>query len=455
MSKRRATAKGKKTLWIVTVTGILLLIASAYLAVTITVRHWLRDGAIGRLIGRKTAVILKADAGYLPLSNFGLSVRSGGLLAQGKPPQALVAVIANNISASCSLAKLIQRKWTINELEADHAQAAFGAAAGRLLKNDLPQQPALQPQIETPSVLKVDILETRIRQTDLFWGREEKTVGWLKNVETKYYLSDKDLEILGSGGTFRQTAWPEFKVKNLQAHYAKPKLEIRTADFTLGGGELHITGLLTLGDGGGVTLQAQARHSPIAPFLSGKWSDKAEGVFEGEAKFDQRFGVDGSTFATGFLRCSDGVVHDWPVLEKIALVTRKPEFQRLKISLFRADYKWNGDRLEVTKLHAESKGLACVEGIFQLEKENIRGTFEIGATAEVLDTVPGAREKVFTSAHDGYFWATMHLTGPMKHPREDLKDRLVAAAQEHFAKGLLAPILKPGTGLLELLRDIY
>ena len=49
----------------------------------------------------------------------------------------------------------------------------------------------------------------------------------------------------------------------------------------------------------------------------------------------------------------------------------------------------------------------------------------------------------------------MKMSGPLKHPREDLKDRLVAAAQEQLAKGFLAPLLKPGQGLLELLKAIY
>jgi hypothetical protein len=39
--------------------------------------------------------------------------------------------------------------------------------------------------------------------------------------------------------------------------------------------------------------------------------------------------------------------------------------------------------------------------------------------------------------------------------REDLKQRLVAAAEEQLGKGFLAPLLKPGKGLLELLKTIY
>jgi hypothetical protein len=39
--------------------------------------------------------------------------------------------------------------------------------------------------------------------------------------------------------------------------------------------------------------------------------------------------------------------------------------------------------------------------------------------------------------------------------REDLRQRLVATAEEQLGKGFLAPLLKPGKGLLELLKAIY
>jgi hypothetical protein len=73
----------------------------------------------------------------------------------------------------------------------------------------------------------------------------------------------------------------------------------------------------------------------------------------------------------------------------------------------------------------------------------------------VLSAIPDAPEKVFTESRDGYLWTAMNLKGPMHHPHEELHDRLVAAAQEQFAKGFLAPIFKPGKIVLELLKALY
>ena len=121
----------------------------------------------------------------------------------------------------------------------------------------------------------------------------------------------------------------------------------------------------------------------------------------------------------------------------------------------RGRYKWTGARLEVSELRMEQKNLFSIEGDFAIENKKIDGTFRIGATADVLNAIPGAREKVFTESRGGYFWTSMKLNGPLTHPREDLKERLVAAAEEELAKGFLAPLFKPGKGLLEMLKMIY
>jgi len=49
----------------------------------------------------------------------------------------------------------------------------------------------------------------------------------------------------------------------------------------------------------------------------------------------------------------------------------------------------------------------------------------------------------------------MNLTGPMDHPREDLKQRLLAAAREHFNNGIFSSIFKPGKAVLELIDSLY
>ncbi len=443
----------RKTKWMV----ILIILAGVgivvYLEVIRALNHSLADGSLARLVAQKTAVKLQADAGYLPLAWRGASIRSDGILVRGKPPRALAEMSAVDIRAYCSLQNIWQRKWTITRLEASRLQAAFGQAAATHLQKILPSEPALQPQIETPSVLSVEIQETVVPRTDIFWGETPPGVGWLKDVETRFYPKDHDLDIVGHGGTFRQTGWPELKVDSLRVHYASPKLAVQSASFLLGPGKVGVSGEFDFGDGGGITLAVQARAIPVEPFLNGFWHGKLEGVFDSDNRISKLSGP--PVTGEGDVRFARASVHDVPALKQVALVTRHPQFEKLKLDVLRGRYRWTGTRLEVTELEIESKGLFRIQGKFTIENDDIQGKFTIGAAPEVLEPIPGAREKVFTESRGAYLWTSMTLSGPMSHPREDLKQRLVSAAEEHFLKGFLAPLFKPGKALLEMLNGLY
>lgn len=179
------------------------------------------------------------------------------------------------------------------------------------------------------------------------------------------------------------------------------------------------------------------------------------GEFDGNTRIEKKFAPDAEVRAAGELKFLEAEVHDVATLDRVALLTRHAEFSRLKLDELRGRYEWTGARLEVSELRLEAKKLIRIEGEFVIEDEEIHGKFQIGATADVLDSIPGAREKVFTESRDGYFWTSMKLSGPLKHPREDLKQRLVAAAEEELSKGFLAPLLKPGKVVLGLLNALY
>lgn len=434
----------------------LLVIGGGYFALTRTLDHVLNDGTLQRLVSQKTAVILKADAGYLPLRWRGWSVRSDGLMVRGKPPRGLGELRASDLRAHCSVRDLWRRKWTITQLQAERLEVAFGTAAATKLTKIPQPEPELQPQVDTPSPLTVDVRETAVPHMDVGWGEEAKAVGFFKDVNAHFYTRGKDLEVHGAGGTFEQTAFPVFKVDVLELYYAKPRLEVRKAVFTLERARnLTVTGQLDFGETGAMHLQMLYAQLPAARFASGFWRDKLEGTIEGETALDQKFEAQAKVSAAGSIQFVHLVLHDVPAFQQIALLTRHPQFKQPKPEIAHLKFRWNGDALEVTELEVEQKGLFRMEGKFRIEHDNINGTFEIGAAPDVIDAIPCAREKVFTTQRAGYLWTTMHLDGPAKHPREDLKQRLLAAAQEHFAKGLLAPILKPGQSVLQLLGEIY
>lgn len=435
---------------------VLAVCAGGYFAATRTLDHLVRDGTFRRLISRKTAVKLHADCGYLPLAWRGMLIRSDGILARGQPPHSLVELGATNLRAHCSLQNVWRRKWTITLLEASHLQVAFGPAAAAHLQKILPRQPEIEPQIDTNSPLNLDIRETDIPRTDVYWGSKPESVGGLQEVHSRFFPKDRGLDIFGQDGTFHQTGWPDLHVDDLHFKWAAPKLTVESAFLSLGQlRNFNVTGEFQFGPQGFMQLHLSAKQAPSQPFITGYWKGKLDGLVDSETDLQKQFSPDAKVSASGTFSFSRGEIHDVQVLQQIAVVTRHPQFERPKIDVLRAHYRLAGDRLEISNFEAETRGLCRIEGEFAIEHNELEGQFKIGVAPDVVDAIPGAREKVFTESHGDYLWTPMRLSGPARHPRDDLKERLVAAAKEHFWKGLLTPILKPGKDVIDTLQDIY
>ena len=388
------TTTQKKWGWVAGV--VLLVLVSGYFALTKVVDHYLNDGALARAIGKKTGVILKADAGYLPLYWRGLTVRSGGLLVRGKPPNALTELQASHLRASCSLSDLWARKFVVRRLHADRLETAFGAAAGKELEPILTTEPELQPQVEQPSLFKVEIRETVIDRASVFWGANTGALGALRDVLAKFYTNGSDLDGVATGGSLEQTGWPKLRIVRIETHYAKPKLELRTARFAIGQNEdTTITGRLDLGRPVGLHLQMESKKVPAEPFLKGFWRGKFEARIDGQSQIDQIFGPNEKTKAAGELDFSDAEFHDVPTLAKIAALTRHPQFARLKMSEMRGRYDWNGTRLKVSDLELEAKQLFRIEAILRSRTRRSTAIFR-SARARTCSTQFPARARKFS-----------------------------------------------------------
>jgi hypothetical protein len=146
------------------------------------------------------------------------------------------------------------------------------------------------------------------------------------------------------------------------------------------------------------------------------------------------------------------------VLDQIATFTATQQFRRLALKRAEGDFQQDGKKLQVSKFIMESEGLIRVEGDFTVENSMIDGTFQVGVSPACLQWMPGSRERVFVTNHDGYVWTPMRLVGPVDKPKEDLTPRLIAAMQGAVIEGAQSAVkegIKTGTdavkGALDLL----
>ncbi|MDQ6860386.1 MAG: AsmA-like C-terminal region-containing protein [Verrucomicrobiota bacterium] len=428
-----------------------ILFAAKYVAPRVIETEKLR-AIVSSRIGRE----LGGDAGLHRIDAQGFWMKSSGLAVSAKPPRALSELRVHDLSASFSLVELWRGKWRINHIGAGHLQAAFGAEAARLLDRAEFPLPELVPPAENEAIMTVDVRNVDIARADLFWADPAKDGGQIRGVAVTCFPDGKNLTVHGHGGFFHQAKWPEARISDFKLYYAKPSLRIDEGHLALGSrGVIDVKGEMKFEQDASLDLRLNFARCPITPFLKNESRSKLEGAFAGDTHLQKVVGKSEALTATGKLTSADATVKNVAALEKAATFTGKAELSPLKLDEVRGDYRFEAGKLTVSDFRAESRRVLRVEGRFSYEHEEIAGTFRLGIAPEIAAKFPGAREEVFTRAEGDYVWTTVKISGPLDHPTDDLKPRLIAALEKHVALGVLAPVLKIGQGARDVIELLF
>jgi len=159
--------------------------------------------------------------------------------------------------------------------------------------------------------------------------------------------------------------------------------------------------------------------------LSETWTKRIIGVLGTDFTADNH---SGKPVARGRLVLSNGTLTALPVLDMLAAYADTRRFRVLALSEARADWRWEKNFIDLTDIVIASEGLARLEGRVTIRGRNLDGSLRLGLVPGTLATIPGAETDVFTPGERGLLWTTIRLTGTLDKPREDLGDRLIAAA---------------------------
>ena len=77
----------------------------------------------------------------------------------------------------------------------------------------------------------------------------------------------------------------------------------------------------------------------------------------------------------------------------------------------------------------EEKGKFRVEGSISIDRRALKGAIQLGVTREHLDWLPN-REEVFSRQQGGYLWTSVHLSGTIDQPKQDLSPRIIELFKE-------------------------
>lgn len=159
--------------------------------------------------------------------------------------------------------------------------------------------------------------------------------------------------------------------------------------------------------------------------LSPDWAKRLTGDVTSSFTLNNRPGF---PQADGKLTIQNGMLTALPMLDALAAYADTRRFRILTLNEAHTEWRWKKGELSLTKLVLASEGLVRIEGGITLRGREMDGVFRLGLAAGTLATIPGAETDVFAPGERGLLWTTLRITGTLDDPKEDLTNRLIAAA---------------------------
>lgn len=451
-SRRKGRAGGRQQVgrWAGRALGLMAGLLLAGVAVGyLQLRAYLHSEEFRAMLGAQVGKTLGVRGSFEPFRWDGLQVRTGGFEGEGEG--LLSGLRAAELRTEVGLGGVRQGVWqlmsaSVRRLEidlntvarpaeaaAEAAVAGAPAAAGPESK----RRRAWIPDRAELRELRVDDSRLRVKTG----GGEVVAAGqnWL--VAAGAAPGSYNLE--AAGGTLEHPwSWaPPLRVDRARLRWQGQRLSITdiTAD-VFDKGHLSGSGEAEF-DRGEYSFEGGLEGVRCDELLPDDWKQRVRGQVS--ADFSVR-GRGGEAVTSGKVRVKDGVLTALPVLDRLAAYANTARFRVLPLQEARASFIKRGERLSLTDIVISSEGLVRLEGRMEIVGDKLDGYFRLGLAPGTLATIPGAESKVFVEQERGLLWAPLRITGTVDSPKEDLSERLLAAAGERMFE------LIPETGELAL-----
>jgi hypothetical protein len=229
------------------------------------------------------------------------------------------------------------------------------------------------------------------------------------------------------GGTLRLPSGPvpELRLEHAQLRYQENQVFLTDATVSAwsnarlqGSGEWDMASRRYSFEGDATGIQSEELLSP-------DWSKRLTGDVTTTFSANNHGGYHQ---AGGKLTLHNGMLTALPMLDALAAYADTRRFRVLALNEAHTDWQWTRDALSLQNLVLSSEGLVRLEGSITLRGQELDGRFRLGLAPGTLSTIPGAETDVFLAGERGLLWTTLRITGTLDHPKEDLTDRLIAAA---------------------------
>jgi hypothetical protein len=290
------------------------------------------------------------------------------------------------------------------------------------------------------SAFPFEFTRYRCLRLELLFGREGRPPLRIEDIEASLSVRPGSDQLRLVGGVLKSDGWPDLPIERGLIEFGDGDVSI--SSLTLGDGSgrsgvATIEGRFDPAATGPVMLDVRLEEFPFEWLVGGRFVRLLDVTFDSDATLSFVPGQADSYELVVPFRAStgtEGVLGELPFLQLLReqfpgsmLAERGPHFVTESAGVLRR----GADGLAVERLRLEEHNLVAVRGSIAMGPGGeLSGDLDVGVAERLAKGHPAPSfGQVFARRNDGYWWATVHLSGTIDRPVDDLAETLRKAAE--------------------------
>jgi hypothetical protein len=350
------------------------------------------------------------------------SAESAGFRAKDGE-KALQSMEARGITAKFNPWGVFRRLWQL-----DHVHVQLGEVAIQIYEPK-PEPTPTKPWYAVFLPERVYLNRVDSEPIDVTWRFRGKRAGFFG---TRLLITphDRDFEYQARGGELKMAPFPTLRLRHTHLLITKTTLELYKLDLNPKArgtkGHIHAKGKAGTRDDRRVNFTFELERLPIDDWLPGGWREHVAGAATGKVLWrGENYHLESSR-GEASLHLDGARIYRLPFLESVVKLTGEKELEQLKLNVCSMEMEWRYPKIDIKHATLEEEKKFRAEGEVTINRKALSGTIRLGVARGLLDWLPKA-EEVFPQERGGYLWTTVHLSGTIDDPQQDLSPRIVEA----------------------------
>lgn len=355
--------------------------------------------------------------GFFTAASDGFQARNGR--------KAMTSLDAHGITARFNPLGVFLRRWELDEVHID------GGEVGIQTYEPKPEPSPSKPWYHIFLPDRVYLRRVWSEPADVTWRLRNEKGGFFA---TRLLITPhgRDFEYRATGGTMKGPLIPDLPLRHTHLLITKQLLTLYELDVAPGPGSdgfIRAEGTAGTREDKSVDFKLKFEKLPLREWMPASWRDYVNGSAAGDVHWNGPNPKLESSQVKASLRVRDAHVSGLPFLQTLGRITGKKSIEQLTLNECAAELDWKSPLVEVKNIAVEDKGKFRIEGAVSIREQSLGGAIRLGLAREYLEWLPHP-EEVFATEKGGYLWTTVHLSGTIDQPGQDLSPRIIEALKE-------------------------